>query len=84
VVRVDQAQPAARSPQEETALRQEIERIIKAANADLSPHQRIVGWRLWPAPDFPRTHTLKIRRNKVREWAGDEIALRVREADAET
>ena len=45
-------------------------------------HQRIVGWRLWPEPDFPRTHTLKIRRNEVRAWAGDDVALKVREADA--
>jgi long-chain acyl-CoA synthetase len=83
VVRADQAAPAARSMEEEAALRKEIAAIIKAANADLSPQQRIVGWRLWPEPDFPRTHTLKIRRNKVREWAGDEIALRVREVDAD-
>ena len=82
VVRAGQPAPPARSGDEETAVAAEIERIVKAANADLSMHQRIAGWRLWPEPDFPRTHTLKIRRNEVRAWAGDDIALKVREEDA--
>ena len=81
VVRAGQEVPP-RSTDEEAAVGAEIERLIKAANADLSIHQRISGWRLWPEPDFPRTHTLKIRRNEVRAWAGDDIALKVREADA--
>ena len=81
VVRAGQEAPP-RSADEEAAVRAEIERLVKAANADLSIHQRIAGWRLWPEPDFPRTHTLKIRRNEVRAWAGDDIALKVREADA--
>ena len=76
------SEPAApRSPEDEAAMRARIDDIIRAANADLSMHQRIVGWQLWPEPDFPRTHTLKIRRNEVRAWAGDDIALKVREAD---
>ena len=29
------------------------------------PNQRIHGWRLWPDEDFPRTHTLKIKRDPV-------------------
>jgi long-chain acyl-CoA synthetase len=76
------APAASRTADEEAALRARIDDLIKAANADLSMHQRIVGWRLWPKPDFPRTHTLKIRRNEVRAWAGDEIALRVREVES--
>jgi long-chain acyl-CoA synthetase len=60
-----------------------IDAIVKAANAGLAVHQRITAWRLWPEPDFPRTHTLKIRRNEVRAWAGDDIALKVREVDAD-
>jgi long-chain acyl-CoA synthetase len=75
--------PTPRSADEEAALRARIDDVVRAANAELSMHQRIVAWRLWPEPDFPRTHTLKIRRNEVRAWAGDDIALRVREADAE-
>ena len=82
VIRAGQPAPPPRSVDEETAVEAEIERLIKAANADLSMHQRIAGWRLWPEPDFPRTHTLKIRRNEVRAWAGDDVALKVREADA--
>ena len=82
VIRAGQPEPPPRSADEEAAVEAEIERIVKAANADLSMHQRIAGWRLWPEPDFPRTHTLKIRRNEVRAWAGDDVALKVREADA--
>ncbi|CAN5629272.1 hypothetical protein BH23CHL8_BH23CHL8_25140 [soil metagenome] len=81
VIRAEQAPAAERSADEESAVRAEIERIVSAANRDLSMHQRIVGWRLWPDPDFPRTHTLKIRRNEVREWAGAANPLQVREAD---
>ena len=63
------------------ALRAEIEARVRATNADLSTHQRVAGWRLWPERDFPRTHTLKIRRNEVRAWAGDDVALQVREVE---
>ena len=42
---------------------------VKAANAILGPSQRISGWRLWPESDFPRTHTLKVKRDLVRAWA---------------
>ena len=35
--------------------------IVRQANEQLAPHQRITGWTLWPEQDFPRTHTLKIR-----------------------
>jgi long-chain acyl-CoA synthetase len=46
-----------------------IEAAVKAANATLSPNQRIAGWRLWAGEDFPRTHTLKIKRDPIRRWA---------------
>jgi long-chain acyl-CoA synthetase len=81
ILRADQV--AANDRPLDDDLRTEIEAVVKAANADLSVHQRIAGWRLWPERDFPRTHTLKIRRNLVREWAGDEVALRVRETEDE-
>jgi long-chain acyl-CoA synthetase len=51
------------------ALRARIDEIVKTANARLGPNQRIAGWRLWPDEDFPRTHTLKIKRGPVRTWA---------------
>src|SRR3954470_8447952 len=43
---------------------------IKQANAVLGPNQRVVGWRRWPDEDFPRTHTLKVKRDLVRTWVG--------------
>ncbi|HET7471575.1 MAG TPA: AMP-binding protein [Candidatus Limnocylindrales bacterium] len=46
-----------------------VDAAVRAANAALGPQQRIAGWRLWPEDDFPRTHTLKIRRDPVRAWA---------------
>mgnify|MGYP001574150859 CR=1 FL=1 len=58
-----------------------IEAAVKTANARLGPQQRIAGWRLWPSEDFPRTHTLKIKRNEVRAWASDGTTLQVRETD---
>ena len=79
IIRADPTPAPARSAEEDEAARAEIERIVAAANRDLSMHQRIAGWRLWPEPDFPRTHTLKIRRNEVREWASADIPLQVRE-----
>jgi long-chain acyl-CoA synthetase len=81
ILRADQQ--AANDREADDELHAEIEARVKAANADLSMHQRIAGWRLWPERDFPRTHTLKIRRNEVRAWAGDEVALQVREQDEE-
>lgn len=79
ILRADQE--AANDRKLDDALRAEIDGVVKAANADLSMHQRIAGWRLWPERDFPRTHTLKIKRNGVREWAGSDAALQVREVE---
>jgi long-chain acyl-CoA synthetase len=70
--------PAPAPPQgeeEQAALRARIEPMIKAANARLSQHQRIDAWRLWPEADFPRTHTLKIRRGEVQRWAAADAPL---------
>ncbi|MFO1539269.1 MAG: AMP-binding protein [Chloroflexota bacterium] len=69
----------ARDAAEEARVRAEIERIVRAANGVLGMHQRIDGWRLWEEPDFPRTHTLKIRRDAVRERLGADGPLTVRE-----
>ncbi len=49
-------------------VRGRIDAAVKAANATLGPSQRIAGWRLWPEEDFPRTHTLKVKRVQVRAW----------------
>ena len=61
-------------------LRRGIEAAVKAANATLGPNQRIAGWRLWPEPDFPRTHTFKVKRDRVRTWAAVDAPLPVSEA----
>ena len=53
---------------EPAVLRATIDAAVKAANARLGPNQRIAGWRLWPEEDFPRTHTLKIKRAPIRAW----------------
>jgi long-chain acyl-CoA synthetase len=64
-------------------LRAEIDAAVKAANQTLSPQQRVVAWRLWPDADFPRTHTLKVRRDRIRAWAAVEQPLPVA-LDAQT
>jgi long-chain acyl-CoA synthetase len=48
---------------------------VKAANAALGPNQRIAAWRLWPEDDFPRTHTLKVKRIQVRAWVAADTPL---------
>ena len=60
-------------------LRLQIDVAVKSANAALGPNQRISGWRLWPEPDFPRTHTLKVKRDRVRTWAAVDTPLPVGE-----
>jgi long-chain acyl-CoA synthetase len=64
-------------------VRATIEAAVKRANAALGPNQRIAGWRLWPEADFPRTHTFKVRRDRVRAWAAVDVPLTVSE-DAST
>ncbi len=62
-------------------VRRAIEAAVKAANASLGPNQRIAGWRLWPDADFPRTHTFKVKRDRVRAWAAVDQALPVTQGD---
>jgi long-chain acyl-CoA synthetase len=59
------------------AVRGTVNAAVKAANAALAVHQRVAAWRLWPDADFPRTHTLKVRRDEVRRWAVDDAPLPV-------
>jgi len=39
--------------------------VVRQANARLAAHQQIQGYTVWPEPDFPRTHTLKVRKRAV-------------------
>ena len=61
------------------AVRAEIDAAVRAGNATLAVHQRVVAWRLWPDADFPRTHTFKIQRDRVRTWAVVDEPLPIRE-----
>jgi long-chain acyl-CoA synthetase len=40
--------------------------VIAEANRRLEPYQRVRGWTVWPAEDFPRTQsTMKVKRGDV-------------------
>ena len=59
-----------------------LDEAVRAANKSLGANQHIAGWRLWPDEDFPRTHTLKVKRDLVRAWAGVEQPAPLREGAA--
>ena len=40
---------------------------IQQANKQLASHQQVRGYTIWPDDDFPRTHTLKVKRPEVLE-----------------
>ena len=47
---------------------------VRAANRRLAAHQRIDGRAPFPEPDFPRTHTRKVRRGAVAtRMAGEKL-----------
>ncbi len=60
-------------------LRTEVDAAVKAANATLAVQARVAAWRLWPEDDFPRTLTLKVKRDQVRAWAAVSAPLPVTE-----
>ena len=41
---------------------EDAEPIVSWANAQLAEQQRVRGFTVWPEEDFPRTHTLKVRK----------------------
>ena len=61
-------------------IRADVDAAVKAANATLAVHSRVAAWRFWPEVDFPRTHTLKVKRNEVRAWAAIAAPLPVTES----
>jgi long-chain acyl-CoA synthetase len=73
------AQPAAAfgDPDEIVRVRTEVDAAVKAANATLAVQARVAAWRLWPEEDFPRTLTLKVKRDQVRAWAAVSAPLPV-------
>lgn len=44
------------------------EQAVRAANTKLDDRQQIMGFTVWPEEDFPRTHTLKVRKNLVTDF----------------
>jgi long-chain acyl-CoA synthetase len=64
---------------EAAGVRESLQSAVKAANASLAVHQRVAALRVWPEDDFPRTHTLKVKRDVVRGWAATDEPLPVRE-----
>lgn len=42
--------------------------VVEQVNRELEPHQAIREYSLWPEREFPRTRTLKIDRETVRQW----------------
>jgi long-chain acyl-CoA synthetase len=41
--------------------------IVDAVNGHLQPHQQVQAYSIWPYEDFPRTNTLKIKRDPIIE-----------------
>jgi long-chain acyl-CoA synthetase len=64
------------------AFKSRVDAAVKAANRTLGPNQRLAGWRTWPGEDFPRTHTLKVKRDPVRHWAAGDAPLPVSQGEA--
>lgn len=60
------------------------ERIVSLANQHLAPHQRIVGWSIWPAPDFPRSATRKVMKDEILRWVRSRRELQPQSLDQVT
>jgi long-chain acyl-CoA synthetase len=60
------------SPEDVTSA---LDGAVRTANKSLGANQHIAGWRLWPDEDFPRTHTLKVKRAEVRAWVANGVML---------
>ncbi len=43
----------------------EAKTVIAQANKQLASHQHVHGFTIWPDPEFPCTHTLKVKRSEV-------------------
>lgn len=41
---------------------------VAAANQRMAEHQQVRGFTIWPDEDFPRTHTLKVKKNDLIEY----------------
>ncbi|MFN0147836.1 MAG: AMP-binding protein, partial [Dehalococcoidia bacterium] len=50
-------------------------RAVRDANALLTDRQQVLGFTTWPDEDFPRTHTLKVKRPLVLAYVQDHASL---------
>lgn len=41
------------------------QQVVSWTNGQLAEHQKIRGWTMWRGEDFPRTHTLKVKKQMV-------------------
>ncbi|WP_322797248.1 AMP-binding protein [Tepidiforma sp.] len=55
---------------------------VRLANQQLDARQQVLGWSVWPGDDFPRTHTLKVRRPLVEAWLREQDRSAPRAAPA--
>ena len=46
----------------------DVKNAVAQANRSLAPFQQIRRWMIWPAADFPRTTTQKVRKNDVADF----------------
>jgi long-chain acyl-CoA synthetase len=46
---------------------EEAKAAIQLSNKQLASHQQVRSFTVWPEPDFPRTHTLKVKRPELLE-----------------
>jgi len=61
--------------------------LVRSANQNLASHQQIQGFTVWPEDDFPRTHTLKVKKLLVMDFLlgqGREPEPEARAAEAAT
>jgi len=56
------------------------EAVVKRANDSLAQYQRMNRWAVWPEKDFPRTSTLKPRKNVIAQTLQAQLAKGSREA----
>lgn len=49
---------------------EKVPNVVSWANGQLAEHQQIRGFTVWPEEDFPRTHTLKVKKGLVLDAIG--------------
>ena len=57
--------------------------IVKEINDKLADHQRVAGYTVWQEEDFPRTHTLKVKKPLVLDYLKTAASLGVERTSPE-